>query len=442
MTSKDYKILPNLAECNVRVFTRFRPTKLVNESPVFEFVHKPTTIRIAGHQDFTFDRVFDTTATQAEVYEETTQTVVRDLMAGINCTVMAYGQTGSGKSYTMMGDLTRPAEQGITPRILLDLFLAIPDLATTKVECSYVEVYMEKVRDLLHPKSDNLKLRETNGSVYIEKCTVHPVKSAEELMAIIVRGEKHRSVAHTEMNARSSRSHSIFIVTVAQPNKTSKLVLVDLAGSEKVDRSGVTGQSLDEAKQINKSLSALAMVIQSLVEHKSHHIPYRNSKLTRLLTESLGGNSKTVLILAASPENNSAHETIMTLKFGNRAKRMKNTAVAHVEPVLVSTEKLTQEVLAWKQQASEWKQKFEALQKKLTIVSSLDFVEPLEWRNSFVSNSHWENNMRDVSESVMSGTESLVEDQFESPLADLVFFRIDNVVLFNADQLFLFEQFV
>jgi len=434
MTAKD---------SNVHVFTRFRPAQRANESPVFEYVHKPTTIRIAGQPDFTFDRIFDPTATQAEVYEETTKTVVRDLMAGINCTVMAYGQTGSGKSFTMMGNLTRPEEQGITPRILLDLFLAIPDLTTTKVECSYVEVYMEKVRDLLHPKSDNLKLRETNGSVYIEKCTVHPVKSADELMAIMVRGEKHRSVAHTEMNARSSRSHSIFIVTVTQAHKTAKLVLVDLAGSEKVDRSGVTGHSLDEAKQINKSLSALAMVIQSLVEHKNQHIPYRNSKLTRLLTESLGGNSKTVLILAASPELNSVHETVMTLKFGNRAKRMKNTAVAHVDPVPISTDKLTQEVLAWKQQASEWQHKFEELQRKLVVVSSLDFVEPMEWRSKSVgSDSFWETSLREISESVMSGAESLVEDQqIEHPLADLVFFRIDNVVLFNADQLFLFEHF-
>lgn len=428
---------------NVKVVARFRPAKDPTQPTVVRTNGKSVTM--GEKHDFTFDRVFDTNATQEQVYAETTQQVVVDLLNGVNCTVMAYGQTGSGKSYTMMGNLARPADQGITPRILIELFLAIPDLAKTRVECSYVEVYMEKVRDLLHPENDNLRLRETAGSVYVEKCTIHSVHSAEELMGIMVKGEKNRSVAATEMNAHSSRSHSIFIVTIAQPTKSAKLVLVDLAGSEQVDRSGVSGHSLDEAKQINKSLSALAMVIQSLTEQKKqHHVPYRNSKLTRLLTESLGGNSKTVIILAAAPEAHSLNETLCTLKFGSRAKRMKNSASANELPVDPRAEQLARledEVNNWKLQASEWKEKFESLQQRLTVVNSLEYVEPVNWRSdSTVSSSVLEASLREINESVISGAETLIEDISEPIMPELVLFRTANVVVFNSDQLFLFEN--
>lgn len=210
-----------------------------------------------------------------------------------------------------------------------------------------MEIYLERVCDLLTSTGDNLKLREVvvkypkgkqprkkgaqQSSVYIEGCTLCTVKTLQEIMKVMRKGEQNRKVASTSMNKRSSRSHSVLILNVIQTNlatqvrKTSQLFMVDLAGSENVGRSQVTGLSLEQAAQINKSLSSLSMVIRALVE-KSPHVPYRNSKLTRLLTNSLGGNSKTTLLLALSPATDSLRETVSTLKFGSRAKLVENKA--------------------------------------------------------------------------------------------------------------------
>jgi len=190
---------------------------------------------------------------------------------------------------------------------------------------------MEKIRDLLDPSKTNLKVVEDKKKgIYIAGVTENYVAEAGEVYEIMKIGNENRSIGSTDMNAESSRSHSCFILTVQMNNtadfssKTGKLYLVDLAGSEKISKTGAAGQTLEEAKTINKSLTTLGIVINNLTDGKSTHIPYRDSKLTRVLQESLGGNARTALIITCSPAKFNEDETISTLKFGSRAKKIKN----------------------------------------------------------------------------------------------------------------------
>ncbi len=341
---------------DVRVYARFRPLNdreksLGEKESVYSFVPNSNnrTIEISRptgsntEKEFTFDEILPESTTQEELYVKTAKPLVTEVLKGFNCTMMAYGQTGSGKSYSMTGRLDDSNSEGIIPRMIHDLFAEIEersDHAVFTIQCSYVEIYLERVRDLLNPQLDNLKLREVvskkfskskklksvKSMVYIEGATICTVKSLKDMLKVMRRGDANRITAETDMNERSSRSHSVFVVTVTQIEKvkqtrrSSKLFLVDLAGSEQVDRSGATGLKLEQAKKINKSLSALSLVIQSLVEKKKGaHIPYRDSKLTRLLTDSLDGNSKTVLLLALSPSWDSLADTYSSLSFGSRA---------------------------------------------------------------------------------------------------------------------------
>lgn len=256
--------------------------------------------------------------------------------------MFAYGQTGAGKSYTMMGsDIDDDETRGIIPRIVDQMFSSImrsPSNIEYTVRVSYMEIYMEKIRDLLMPQNDNLPVHEekTRG-VYVKGLMEIYVASVQEVYEVMKRGGGARATAATNMNQESSRSHSIFVITITQKNietgsaKSGQLFLVDLAGSEKVGKTGASGQTLEEAKKINKSLSALGMVINNLTDGKSTHIPYRDSKLTRILQESLGGNSRTTLIVNCSPSSYNDAETLSTLRFGNRAKAIKNKAKINAE---------------------------------------------------------------------------------------------------------------
>ena len=206
------------------------------------------------------------------------------------------------------------------------------------VKASYLEIYMEHIRDLLDVRKDNLKIREEKvKGIWVEGATEVYVSKEQDVLDIIRMGQSNRAIASTKMNAESSRSHSIFVLNIAQKNltngssKSGKLYLVDLAGSEKVGKTGAEGTTLDEAKMINKSLSALGNVINALTDGKSAHIPYRDSKLTRILQESLGGNSRTTLIINCSPSSYNEAETLSTLRFGNRAKSIKNKAKVNQE---------------------------------------------------------------------------------------------------------------
>jgi kinesin family protein 5 len=279
---------------------------------------------------------------QADVFDYSIRSTVDDILNGYNGTVFAYGQTGAGKSYTMMGsDIDDEAGRGVIPRIIQQVFASImtsPSNIEYTVRVSYMEIYMERIRDLLMPQNDNLPVHEEkNRGVYVKGLLEVYVASDDEVYEVLRRGGTARAVSATNMNAESSRSHSIFVVTVSQKNvetgsqKSGQLFLVDLAGSEKVGKTGASGQTLEEAKKINKSLSALGMVINSLTDGKSSHIPYRDSKLTRILQESLGGNSRTTLIINCSPSSYNDAETLSTLRFGMRAKSIKNKAKINAE---------------------------------------------------------------------------------------------------------------
>lgn len=279
---------------------------------------------------------------QSDIFDFSIKPTVDDILNGYNGTVFAYGQTGAGKSYTMMGtNIDDDNGKGVIPRIVEQIFQNILSSAANieyTVRVSYMEIYMERIRDLLAPQNDNLPVHEEkNRGVYVKGLLEIYVSSVQEVFEVMRRGGNARAVAATNMNQESSRSHSIFVITITQKNvetgsaKSGQLFLVDLAGSEKVGKTGASGQTLEEAKKINKSLSALGMVINSLTDGKSSHVPYRDSKLTRILQESLGGNSRTTLIINCSPSSYNDAETLSTLRFGMRAKSIKNKAKVNAE---------------------------------------------------------------------------------------------------------------
>ncbi|KAJ3162485.1 hypothetical protein HDU86_004967 [Geranomyces michiganensis] len=343
-----------LAESNraagdaIRVVCRFRPqnAREVREGgqEVVSFDDELTSVRFESREypgTFNFDKVFGSHSTQDHVFSYAASATIDDVMRGYNGTIFAYGQTGSGKTHTMMGDMENDAMKGLTPRIVESIFSTIfssPAHLEFTVRVSFMEIYMEKIRDLLNPANDNLPIHEEKSrGVYVKGLLEVFVGSIAEVYDAMRRGQSSRMVAQTNMNAESSRSHSIFVLTITQKNledgsqKVGKLSLVDLAGSEKVGKTGASGQTLEEAKKINKSLSALGMVINALTDGKSSHIPYRDSKLTRILQESLGGNSRTTLIINCSPSSFNEAETVSTLRFGMRAKTIKNKAKINAE---------------------------------------------------------------------------------------------------------------
>ena len=285
---------------------------------------------------FNFDFIFPTDSRQQSVYQIAARPIVEAVMQGFNGTVFAYGQTSSGKTFTMSGpDLENPETMGVIPRMVSTVFESIinsESFIEYSVKVSYCEIYLEKIRDLLDISKTNLKIHEDKfKGVFIDELTERYVSDETDVYELMKFGLGNRNVGSTNMNAVSSRSHSLFLITISQTNnkelsaKTGKLYLVDLAGSEKVGKTGAAGKRLEEAKNINKSLTMLGLVIYSLTDGKSTHIPYRDSKLTRVLQDSLGGNSKTSLIITCSPSPFNEAETISTLRFGMRAKSIKNT---------------------------------------------------------------------------------------------------------------------
>ncbi|KAI9716610.1 MAG: hypothetical protein M1828_007643, partial [Chrysothrix sp. TS-e1954] len=333
---------------HLQVVARFRPPNKIEQANNGESIvafDTEDTCNINSRETpgaFTFDRVFDTQSRQTDVFDFSIRPTVDDILNGYNGTVFAYGQTGAGKSYTMMGaDIDDEDLKGLIPRIVEQIFASImtsPANIEYTVRVSYMEIYMERIRDLLQPANDNLPIHEEkNRGVYVKGLLEVYVGSVAEVLEVMRRGGLARATAATNMNQESSRSHSIFVITVGQKNietgsaKSGQLFLVDLAGSEKVGKTGASGQTLEEAKKINKSLSALGMVINSLTDNKSTHVPYRDSKLTRILQESLGGNSRTSLIINCSPSSYNVDETISTLRFGSRAKKIQNKAKINAE---------------------------------------------------------------------------------------------------------------
>ncbi|KIL69768.1 hypothetical protein M378DRAFT_156997 [Amanita muscaria Koide BX008] len=387
---------------NIKVVCRFRPPNAIELREGGEIVvsfddnlqsvqMKSAQLATGPERDgFTFDRVFPMGTKQQEVFDYGVKDIVKDVLDGYNGTVFAYGQTGSGKTFTMMGaDIDSEELKGIIPRITEQIFQSIvesdPHLEYL-VKVSYMEIYLERIRDLLAPQNDNLQVHEEKSrGVYVKNLSDYYVSNAREVYEIMRTGGSARVVSSTNMNAESSRSHSIFLITIQQRNtdtgaqKTGNLYLVDLAGSEKVGKTGASGQTLEEAKKINKSLSALGMVINALTDAKAKHIPYRDSKLTRILQESLGGNSRTTLIINCSPSSYNDAETLSTLRFGIRAKSIKNTARVNQELSPLELKGLLQK----SQLANTSYQKhIAALEAELAIWRAGGHVDRAEWATS------------------------------------------------------------
>ena len=315
--------------------------------------------KLEGQKVFAFDKSYwsfnrgdSHFAGQDNLFDDLGSPLLDNAFKGYNNCIFAYGQTGSGKSYSMMG---YREEAGVIPRICQNMFERITELQKDKnlsytVEVSYLEIYNERVRDLLNPSTKgNLKVREhPSTGPYVEDLAKLVVRSFPEIQHLMDEGNKARTVAATSMNETSSRSHAVFTLTVTQKRhdvetsmdteKVAKISLVDLAGSERATSTGATGARLKEGAEINRSLSTLGRVISALADLSTGKkknmsmVPYRDSVLTWLLKDSLGGNSMTAMIAAISPADINFEETLSTLRYADSAKRIKNHAVVNEDP--------------------------------------------------------------------------------------------------------------
>ena len=345
------------AAANVNVICRFRPMNELEKTSGNEQVcvfTSPTSLTFNSSREknvyrFNFDRIFPPSSTQKDIYDFGVKGIIDSVLDGYNGTVLAYGQTSSGKTYTMQGEMETENTQGIIPRMISHVFKHISKNEGTDfmIKVSMIEIYQEKIRDLFDISKVNLNIREDSiKGIYVEGATERYVGGANDVLSLLEFGSANRAQAATNMNEHSSRSHSIFILTINQTNKIEgfskigKLYLVDLAGSEKISKTGATGHTLEEAKIINKSLTTLGRVINNLTDGKSTHIPYRESKLTRVLQESLGGNSKTCLIITCSPSIYNESESLSTLRFGERAKKIKNKPKINKEITVAELQKI------------------------------------------------------------------------------------------------------
>ncbi|XP_037049565.1 osmotic avoidance abnormal protein 3 isoform X3 [Bradysia coprophila] len=327
---------------------------------------------------FTYDSSYDSNSSTEAIYNDICYSLVENVLEGYNGTIFAYGQTGCGKSHTMQGpeialdnkDKRVLAQRGLISRSFDHIFEAIS--VSTGVQylalVSYLEIYNENIRDLLNPNenSANLVLKEQPGEgVCVQNLSTHAVHNATDCERLLAIGTKNRIVGATLMNATSSRSHSIFTISLEQIStnvdndrqmggdavsiKKGKLNLVDLAGSERQNKTGATGDRLKEATKINLSLSALGNVISALVDGKTKHVPYRDSKLTRLLQDSLGGNTKTLMIACISPAAYNYDETLSTLRYASRAKNIHNKPKINEDPKDAILREYQQEIMKLKQ---------------------------------------------------------------------------------------------
>ncbi|XP_008052975.1 kinesin-like protein KIF18A [Carlito syrichta] len=337
---------------------------------------------------FVFDTVFDETSTQVDVFEHTTKPILRSFLNGYNCTVFAYGTTGAGKTHTMLGSAVEP---GVIYQTILHLFKCIDEIKEEKVcttAVSYLEVYNEQIRDLL-VNSGPLAIREDDQKgVVIKGLTLHQPKSAEEILQLLEIGNTNRIQHPTDMNATSSRSHAVFQIHLRQRDRTAsinqnvciaKMSLIDLAGSERASATSAKGTRFVEGTNINRSLLALGNVINALgnMKRKNQHIPYRDSKLTHLLKDSLGGNCQTIMIAAVSPSSMFYDDTYNTLKYANRAKDIKYSLKSNVINI---DNHITEYVKICNEQKAEillLKEKLKTYEEQKTCTDEIDRVKSM-----------------------------------------------------------------
>ncbi|KAG8368314.1 hypothetical protein BUALT_Bualt15G0032700 [Buddleja alternifolia] len=391
-------------EHNVQVLIRVRPLNNMEKSS-FGFSRclkqeSGQSIAWIGQPEtrFMFDHVACEAIDQETLFRMVGLPMVENCLSGYNSCMFAYGQTGSGKTYTMLGEIeglqVKPSpNRGMTPRIFEFLFARIraeeeirrDEQLKYNCKCSFLEIYNEQITDLLDPSSTNLMLREDmKNGVYVENLSEFEVHTVGDILQLLTQGSANRKVAATNMNRESSRSHSVFTCVIEsswEKDSTTnfrfaRLNLVDLAGSERQKSSGAEGERLKEAANINKSLSTLGHVIMVLVDvahGKPRHVPYRDSRLTFLLQDSLGGNSKTMIIANVSPSICSAAETLNTLKFAQRAKLIQNNAIIN--------EDSSGDVIALKRQIQLLKEELSAL-KREKVNRSLSFGQTIDMDTS------------------------------------------------------------
>jgi hypothetical protein len=314
---------------------------------------------------YTFDYAYGSQSTQKQVYEQCASQIITSVLEGYNGTIFAYGQTGTGKTHTMEGERNSNTNKGIIPRAFEHVFKIIKGTTDKRwmVQASMLELYNEDIGDLLTKSEEKLKLKmNQDGSVYVDGLSYLAVKDENDCMKLLDTGSKNKEVASTDMNERSSRSHCIFSLVVESSEvgvdgeehiKKGKLNLVDLAGSERQKKTKSTGQQFKEACSINLSLVTLGNVIQALVEKTSTHVPYRDSKLTRLLQDSLGGNAKTLMLAAVGPADYNHDETTNTLRYANRAKNIKNIPKINENPKDAKIREMQDEIEMLKKKIAE-----------------------------------------------------------------------------------------
>ncbi|XP_051534256.1 chromosome-associated kinesin KIF4-like [Myxocyprinus asiaticus] len=360
MTKEDEKAIP------VRVALRCRPlvSKEINEGCqcCLTFVPGEPQVIVGNDKAFTYDYVFDPMSEQEEVFSNAVAPLLSGLFKGYHATVLAYGQTGSGKTFSMGGTYTSEQENeptvGVIPRVIRRIFQEKAKCADCEfvLAVSYLEIYNEEILDLLCTSKDKpvISIREDpKEGIKIVGLTEREVFTAQEMVGCLELGNSARTVGSTAMNAASSRSHAIFTISLEQRRKgdksevmVSKLHLVDLAGSERQKKTKAEGDRLKEGISINRGLLSLGNVISALGDEskKGTFVPYRDSKLTRLLQDSLGGNSHTLMIACVSPADSNIEETINTLRYADRARKIKNKPILNVDPRAAEMKRLKQQV--------------------------------------------------------------------------------------------------